>query len=220
MRRNERPGPVGTSALLSDGTVVELRPVDANDKPLLVEGMARLSPTSRRMRFMSATDQLSPAQLAYLTEIDHHSHLAWGVLIDGAPVALGRLIRLPDRPEVAELGLTVVDQWQRRGIGYLLLTVLAEVGRSLGIRRIVFEALAENKAIIGLVDRFGATHHTSEGVVSGELDAAAVPSPARVEGDLVALAQTVRDLYAGQAETGFTPRPAAGAVPRTRPEPG
>ena len=67
------------TAVLADGTEVELRPVGPDDKPLLEQGMAMLSPASRRLRFMSPIENLSRSQLAYLTEIDHESHLAWGV---------------------------------------------------------------------------------------------------------------------------------------------
>ncbi|MEX0698158.1 MAG: N-acetyltransferase, partial [Acidimicrobiia bacterium] len=76
--------------------MVALRPVEPDDKPLLEAGMARLSPTSRRLRFMAPVDTLTRAQLAYLTEIDHHNHVAWGVLVDDQPVAVARMVRLTD----------------------------------------------------------------------------------------------------------------------------
>lgn len=187
-------------ARLANGTEVELRPVVPEDKPLLEQGMTLLSPASRRLRFLSAVDHLSPAQLDYLTDVDHQSHVAWGVLWHGNPVALGRLVRLPERPDAAELAVTVVDRWQRQGLGHLLVTVLAEVARAVGIEHVVFEALAENQGILRLLRPFGATHSISEGIVTGEFDVAAVPAPIGITGDLLALAADARRSYAGSGE--------------------
>ncbi|HYM98402.1 MAG TPA: GNAT family N-acetyltransferase, partial [Aestuariivirgaceae bacterium] len=157
-------------ARLDDGTVVELRPLGPDDKTLLQEGMARLSSDSRRLRFMAPVDRLSRAQLAYLTEIDHATHIAWGALIDERPVAVGRIVRSGDELTAAELAITVVDDWQRRGLGTLLVRLMAELARSRGIRVFTFEALPENQRIRGLLGLFGAEQKLIDGVVIGTLD--------------------------------------------------
>jgi GNAT superfamily N-acetyltransferase len=179
-------------ALLADGTEVELRPLGPDDKPLLEQGMTMLSPASRRLRFMSPVENLSRSQLAYLTEIDHESHMAWGVTAGGQPVAVGRLVRLATSPEVAEIAITVVDEWQRRGIGQILVRVLAEIGRSVGIQRFAFEALPENKGIVRLLGRFGAIHEFRDGVVSGSLEIASVEPFSLLRGNILELAAAAR----------------------------
>jgi RimJ/RimL family protein N-acetyltransferase len=180
------------TAVLADGTEVELRPVGPDDKPLLEQGMAMLSPASRRLRFMSPIENLSRSQLAYLTEIDHESHLAWGVVVAGQPVAVARLVRLSGSPKVAEIAITVVDEWQARGIGRLLVRVLAEIGRSVGIERFVFEALPENEGIVRLLGSFGATHGFSEGVVAGSLEIASIEPAVFLTGNILELATAAR----------------------------
>ena len=177
---------------LADGTEVELRPVGPDDKPLLEQGMAMLSPDSRRLRFMSPIENLSRSQLAYLTEIDHESHLAWGVTVEGRPVAVGRLVRLAASPEVAEIAITVVDEWQRRGLGRLLVRVLAEIGRSVGIERFEFEALPENEGIVRLLGGFGATHEYGEGIVSGSMEIASIEPISNLSGNILELATAAR----------------------------
>ena len=196
-------------AVLADGTEVELRPVGADDKPLLERGMALLSPTSRRLRFMSPIENLSRSQLAYLTEIDHSSHLAWGVTAGGHPVAVGRLVRLAASPEVAEIAITVVDEWQRRGIGQILVRVLAEIGRSVGIERFVFEALPENQGIVRLLSRFGANHDFGEGIVSGSLEIASIEAVSPLSGNILELAAAAR-------RVGNPPEPAGAQPSRPR----
>ena len=180
------------TAVLADGTEVELRPVGPDDKPLLEQGMAMLSPASRRLRFMSPIENLSRSQLAYLTEIDHESHLAWGVMVAGQPVAVGRLVRLNGSPKVAEIAITVVDDWQGRGVGKLLVRVLAEIGRSVDIERVSFEALPENEGIVRLLGRFGATHAYGEGIVSGSLEISSIEPVAFVSGNILELATAAR----------------------------
>ena len=180
------------TTLLTDGTEVVLRPIGPDDKSLLEQGMAKLSATSRRLRFMSSIENLSKSQLAYLTEIDHHHHLAWGAMVSGQPVAVGRLVRLADPTESAEIAITVLDEWQGRGLGKLLVRLLAEIGRSVGIERVVFEALAENEGIVRLLSRFGAIYDLDEGVVTGSLEIGAIEAVPILAGDLLELAAAVR----------------------------
>lgn len=159
---------------LPDGTPVLVRPVQPEDKPLLVAGMNRLSARSRHLRFLTATDRLSRSQLTYLTEIDGHDHQAWGVLIGDEPVGIGRFIRGPD--EEAEIALTVVDGWQRRGIGMLLLQVLAVEAQKVGIKRFTFVALPENTGISGLLAGFGVVGKIEDGLLIAQLDVGALTS--------------------------------------------
>ena len=180
------------SAMLTDGTEVEFRPIGPDDKHLLERGMAKLSPASRRLRFMSSIDNLSRSQLAYLTEIDHQTHLAWGALVAGEPVAVARLIRRSDASASAEIAITVVDDWQRRGVGELLVRLMAEIGRSIGVERFDFEALAENKGILHLLGGLGADHALSEGVVSGSLAVAGIEPAMFTGGNLLELAESAR----------------------------
>jgi GNAT superfamily N-acetyltransferase len=180
------------TSVLADGTGVDFRPVGPDDKPLLEQGMTLLSPASRRLRFMTSIENLSRSQLAYLTEIDHESHLAWGAMVEGRPVAVGRLVRLPDLPATAEIALTVVDDWQGRGIGQLLVRLLAEIARSIGIERFLFEALPENERIVRLFQRFGATHELGDGVVSGSFEIGSIEPLSLEGGDLLQLATAAR----------------------------
>ena len=48
-------------------------------------------------------------------------------------MGVARFIRLADEPEVAEVAVTVIDAWQRRGLGTLLLEHLTDQARSQGI---------------------------------------------------------------------------------------
>ena len=128
------------------------------DAPLLADGFARLSPRSRRMRFLGTKTTLSAAELRYFTEVDHHDHEAIGALsaADGRGVGIARYVRDADDPQAAEIAVTVVDDWQGRGLGTELLSRLSGRARQAGIHRFTALAAAENAAVAGLARKLGA----------------------------------------------------------------
>jgi GNAT superfamily N-acetyltransferase len=144
----------GEQAVLRDGSVVLIREVQAGDAPLLADGFARLSHHSRQLRFLTGKPSLTAAELRYLTEIDHHHHEAFGALnpADGRGLGVARYIRDAKDPESAEVAVTVVDDWQRRGLGTELLDRLADRAREEGIRRFSALVAADNDAVVGLLD--------------------------------------------------------------------
>ena len=153
-----RPAAEGTPVVLRDGSAVLIRQVRSTDAPLLADGFARLSPRSRRMRFLGAKTTLSAAELRYFTEVDHHDHEAIGALsaADGRGVGIARYVRDADDPQAAEIAVTVVDDWQGRGLGTELLSRLSDRARQAGIHRFTALAAAENVAVAGLARSLGA----------------------------------------------------------------
>ncbi|MGH8925245.1 MAG: GNAT family N-acetyltransferase [Acidimicrobiia bacterium] len=163
---------------LSGGTKIVLRPVRPEDKPLLAKGMTRLSDRSRRLRFLVPTDHLTRTQLAYLTEVDQRDHQAWGVLSEGEPVGVGRLIRLDE--EEAEVAITVVDDWQRKGIGEMLVRFLAVLARDAEIRRLIFVSLPENQGIAKLLARFPGESQIEDGLTTTTVQVESIAPPSFV----------------------------------------
>jgi RimJ/RimL family protein N-acetyltransferase len=156
-----RPRPAVTTGLvaLRDGSTVLIRQVHSADAPLLADGFARLSPHSRQMRFLTTKSELSPAELRYFTDIDHHDHEALGALnqADGRGVGIARYIRHADDPHAAEIAVTIVDDWHGRGLGTELLTRLSGRARSAGIHRFTALVAEDNTAMAGLLRTMGAS---------------------------------------------------------------
>jgi GNAT superfamily N-acetyltransferase len=113
----------GKRVVLRGGSTVLIRPVRSTDAPLLADGFARLSPQSRRMRFLGTKATLSAAELCYFTDVDHHDHEAIGALsaADGRGIGIARYVRDTNDPRSAEIAVTIVDDWQGRGLGTELL---------------------------------------------------------------------------------------------------
>jgi GNAT superfamily N-acetyltransferase len=146
--------------ILPDGSPVILRAVTPADREQLREGFDHLSDDSRHFRFLGSVSHLSDLQLDYLTHVDHIDHVAWGAL-DPAALAfpglgVGRFIRLRESPAMAEFSLTVVDEAQGRGVGRLLLAMLAFVAPTLDIRTLRGVVGRENERMVTWMRHLGA----------------------------------------------------------------
>ena len=139
--------------MLRDGSHVLIRPVRSTDAPLLADGFTRLSATSRWMRFLTPKKELSPAELRYFTDLDHHDHEALGALDhgNGRGVGIARYIRHAGDPYAADIAVTIVDDWQGRGLGTELLARLSDRARQEGIHRFTALVAAENVAVARLL---------------------------------------------------------------------
>jgi GNAT superfamily N-acetyltransferase len=148
--------------VLADGTHVALRLLQPGDKDELRRQFMRLSPESRYRRFFHAVTELSDEMLAYLTELDGEDHFAVVAIVDSLDlkrdegVGVGRFVRLPGHPDTAEAAVTVVDDFQRRGLGKLLLETLADAARERGIHKFRGEILSSNAPMRRLLEEAGA----------------------------------------------------------------
>jgi GNAT superfamily N-acetyltransferase len=171
------------SVRLDSGVEVMIRPIRPIDKPLLADGIARLSPRSARFRFLAPKNRLTSAELRYLTEIDFVDHYALVAVRADDPwhaAAVGRWVRERERPDAAELAIVVEDELQRQGLGTAVVFELAAAARARGIARFTGTALTENVAAARLFRRLspdaeirveGATYE-----LSAELGAAVAPA--------------------------------------------
>lgn len=145
---------------LRDGTPVGLRPLVPGDAERLLEGFAGLSAESRRLRFLFPISTLNPEQLRYLTDVDHVDHIAWGAAdptSEGQPgIGVARMVRLPEASGVAEFSLTVLDGTQGKGLGSILLAVLAGLAPAHGIRVLRGYIARDNSQMTAWMSRLGA----------------------------------------------------------------
>lgn len=139
--------------LLRDGTAVVIRTVEASDGPLLFDGFARLSLRSRYARFFTAKPQLTAAEVRYFTDVDHYDHDAIGALdpVTGRGIGIARFVRSRTDAQSADVAVTVVDEWHRRGVGTELLLRLAARARRVGIYAFTAMVHADNEAMISLL---------------------------------------------------------------------
>jgi len=161
---------------LKDGTPIVLRTVRPQDKELIRRGFERLSPQSRYLRFFTSKKYLTDKELKRLTEVDGINHYAIGAAItedDGSELGMGiaRFIRLDEDPEAANAAIAVVDDYQGKGLGTLLLQRIIAAAYERGIKRFVSEVLYENVRMKNIIDELSPTARFSQpdlGVVEAE----------------------------------------------------
>lgn len=134
-------------ALLTDGTIVLVRPARAEDEERVRAMHEAMSPENRRMRFFVsgsvAVDELSHRICAEPGR-DHQALLA---VLDGEVIGAASY-DATDRPDVAEVALAVADRFHGRGVGTLLLEHLASRARRNGITAFRADVLPDNHGML------------------------------------------------------------------------
>lgn len=146
--------------MLPDGTEALLRPVGPSDRNRALEAFELLSPESRYRRFFAPMPTLGERMLTRLTDVDHEDHVAWCMLNheDKSEPGLGAASfwRCKDDPTKAEISFTVLDGFQRRGVGTLLLATLAIQAKRRGIETFLAFSLGTNASFVNWFRAIGA----------------------------------------------------------------
>jgi ribosomal protein S18 acetylase RimI-like enzyme len=148
------------TAGLKHGTRAYFYFIDSSCTWCLEQGLTLLSPASRRYRFNFSFKEFTKQDLHYLTHIDNKNHLAIAArhrhgLDAGYPgMGVGRYIRLPEKRNCAEIAITVMDDYQSRGLGTVLFCLLAHYAMENRITYLCGYVQAENTAMLKLFHRF------------------------------------------------------------------
>jgi GNAT superfamily N-acetyltransferase len=137
------------------GTTVFVRPIQPEDKPLLADGLRRMSPETAMRRFLSPKTSFSANELRYLTEVDQHDHIALVAVDARNPsclIAVARCVRVSG--DTADVAVVVGDPWQGLGLGRRLMRVLADAAEREGITRFAGTMLADNRPALRLMRGF------------------------------------------------------------------
>jgi GNAT superfamily N-acetyltransferase len=183
---SEQPDTLPSTVELRDGSEIVMRQIRPGDKGALRDGFERMSPESRYRRFFAPLERLSERDLRYLTEVDHHDHEALIAFENrtGVPVAAARYVRSSE-PEEAEVAVTVVDDWQGRGVATALLESLVERAREENVARFVALVLSENTGALEMFSHLAPDAHRRQSA-SGNIELVFdLPDPGQVSESLL-----------------------------------
>jgi RimJ/RimL family protein N-acetyltransferase len=139
-------------------------PLLPTDAEALREGFRRLSPDSRRHRFLTSPGGLDDSMIARLVgSVDGIHHIALLLIVlppegEEGPVGVAHLLQYPGDPATADIAITVADDWQGRGVGTALAAALIQ-RRPAAVKRLRTVVEADNRASLALLAGAGRMSH-------------------------------------------------------------
>lgn len=126
------------------------------NKKQIAEGLKDMSPESIRNRFLGSKRAFTERELQYLTDLDGLNHYAIGVqeLKDHERgVAIIRLVRSSHSETEGEVAITIIDDYQKIGLGAFLLDLIVLAAIERAFRKLSFTFLPQNSAIPRLLNK-------------------------------------------------------------------
>ena len=142
---------------LKDGSKVTIRPIRPEDAPLLQAGFSRLSPESIYLRFLETFNALTDKQAREFSTVDYHQRMALvaEIIEDGQKSLIGVARYAMVEPGVAESAIVVIDEYQSRGLGTILLDRLVKYARTQGVQAFLATVHFTNARIMRFIKRSG-----------------------------------------------------------------
>ncbi len=138
---------------LRDGTEILFRPVKPVDEPAVSDMLYSLSERSVKTRYMTSTMRFPRQDVQKIVNVDYAKNIAIVGTVPGIGgqevVAIAQYFLDPEKNS-AEVAFVVQDEWQKKGMGALLLRYLTRIARKRGVRQFYAKVLPTNKAMLAV----------------------------------------------------------------------
>jgi acetyltransferase len=164
---------------MKDGRKVIIRPIRAEDEPLVTQFHETISERSVTLRYLSPmalSQRVAHERLARICHNDYDREIA--LVVEGESkdgkrqiFAMARMSKLHGGENEARVTMMVSDPFQGQGIGAELLKRFIQIARDEGIERLLATMSPENPAMRKLCERNGFSLRTDSetGMVEAEL---------------------------------------------------
>ena len=141
---------------VKDGRRVFVRPIRPEDEPLIHELLRHVTPEDLRLRFFAPMKQFTHEFIARLTQLDYARAMAF-VAFDEATGDLVGVVRIHSDSvyENGEYAILLRSDLKGRGLGWALMQMIIEYGRSEGLKVIFGDVLAENVVMLEMCRGLG-----------------------------------------------------------------
>ena len=140
---------------LKDGREVQIRALRAEDRQDFLSAVAKTSAKTLYRRFFGAKREFSEKEIAFFLNVDFKNHVALIACVtehEQSNIA-GAARYVTTNPGVAEVAFTVVDAYQRLGIGSLLMRHLTELARKANLLNLTADVLSENAPMLKVFEK-------------------------------------------------------------------
>lgn len=143
--------------MLRDGRKIDIRAFKPGDEDDLSAAVGRVSPLSLYRRFFMVKRGFSEREKQFFLNVDFVNHvalMAWTQEV-GRRVIVGGGRYVVVQPGKAEVAFIVIDQYQGRGMGELMLRHLARIASEAGLVALIAEVLPENASMLKVFEKSG-----------------------------------------------------------------
>jgi GNAT superfamily N-acetyltransferase len=134
-----------------DARAVSIQLATPNDKEKLRKMLSRLSSKTIYRRFHLVYPRVPERMLDLMLDVDHYDKESlFAVAENEEIVGHAMYAKLADSGD-AEVAF-VVEEWQSKGVGKVLLAEIAEKARLRGVETFSGQVLGENRRVLGLLD--------------------------------------------------------------------
>lgn len=142
----------------TEGDTITIRPIKAEDEPLIYNLFKSLSEETILFRFCQKLVDIPHEKLVRYCQIDYEREMAFVATIKEKDseviIADVRISLMPDL-ENAELSILVSDEWQGKGIGAILMEYCIQVAKEIGLKSLWMEILKNNTRMLHVGFRHG-----------------------------------------------------------------
>jgi RimJ/RimL family protein N-acetyltransferase len=145
---------------IKDSTYLCFKALEHADREKFLDGFKKLSRRTVYHRFFGFMKELTNQQVEDLLNTDKRDHVAWTAFDiaddDVIGIGVGRFRRSTTQPNEAELALTVIDEYQEKGVGTVLLAIMYYLAARLEIDIFTAVILSDNAKLIKRFKELGA----------------------------------------------------------------
>jgi RimJ/RimL family protein N-acetyltransferase len=142
--------------VLGDHWKVLARPVRPDDESLILHLLQHVSREDLRLRFFDSIKQFSHPFLARLTQLDYARAMAFVAFDETSNEILG-VVRVHSDPagESGEYAILLRSDLKGHGLGWALMQMMIEYGKSEGLAQIIGQILQENSVMLKMCRELG-----------------------------------------------------------------
>jgi RimJ/RimL family protein N-acetyltransferase len=142
--------------VLGDDWRIFVRPIRPDDDLRIRDLLAHVSKHDLRLRFFDSIKEFSPEFIARLTRLDYSRAMAFVAIDEVSGDTLG-IVRLHtgETRETGEYAILLRSDLKGRGLGWALMQLMIEYGKSRGLVRMEGQVLRENSVMLKMCRELG-----------------------------------------------------------------